>query len=118
MKKIIALAVAAVFALPMFALEIKVGDTVSYLPTKEGKAASSVVTKIAPAANGSYELVLLADGVSYTYAVSDGAELNLWGKSTPKAKVATSRKVNVLKVSNNKIEVEAAEADPDTIDAK
>ena len=108
MKKIISLVAAAVLSLPTFALTLKVGDSFAYLPTKNGKDSVSVVTKIASSANGGYELVLFADNVSYTYAVSAGEQLDLYTKLTPKAKNAEAKRVIITSVSNNSLEFETS----------
>ena len=108
MKKIIAFIFAVAFAFPIFAFTVKVGDNFAYLPSSNGKDTYSVVTKIAPASNGAYELTLFANGISYSYVVTDGTELDLYAKSSPKAKVADAKKLTVTSVSNNIIEFEAA----------
>ena len=119
MKKILAFILAAAFALPTFAFTLKVGDTCNYLPSNNGKDAYSVVTKIAPAANGSFELSLLANGISYSYAVAEGEEIELFSKTTPKSKTLDSRKLTVTSVKNNVIELEPTAASGSTIiDAK
>ncbi len=110
MKKIIAFALAAAFAIPSFALTLKVGDSFNFLPTEKGKDPVSVVTKIAPAANGTYELVLLANNVSYSYAVAEGEEIELYSKATPKSKTLTVKKLTVTSVRNNSVEIEGADA--------
>jgi len=109
MKKIIALAIAAALALPTFAFSLKVGDEVSYLPCKTSKAKVSMVTKIAPSVNGTYELTLNDGKVECTFAVKEGEEVILYGKST-NAKLAGSRLLKVVSVRNNAIELEPAQA--------
>ena len=121
MKKIIAFALAAAFAIPSFALSLKVGDSFAYLPTANGKDSVSVVTKIAPAANGTYELVLLANNVSYSYAVSEGEKISLYTKTSAKAKSMAEKKLTITAVRNNALEFETSEnaaSGTSTIDAK
>lgn len=117
MKKIIALIVSAIFALPTFAITVKVGDVVNYLPMREGKDNTSVITKIAPSANG-YEIVLLSEGISFTYSVNEGEEINIYAKSNPKAKVAAPRKLKVVSIKNNIAELEVTSVGGDPADAK
>ncbi|MBR1535523.1 MAG: hypothetical protein IJ630_01130 [Treponema sp.] len=111
MKKILAFVLAATFSLPTFAFGIKVGDSFSYIPTKDGKNFVSVVTKIAPTASGTYELVLLSNGISYSYAVAEGETITFYGKTTPKAKNVSEINLKVASVKNNEIELESASAD-------
>jgi hypothetical protein len=109
MKKIIAFALAAAFAIPSFALTLKVGNSFAYLPTENGKDSVSVVTKIAPAANGTYELVLFANNMSYSYAVAEGEKIELYTKTSAKAKSMTEKKITITAVRNNALEFETSE---------
>ena len=116
MKKIFAVALAALFAIPSFAFTVKLGETITYIPAKEGKVFESVVTKIAPAVNG-YEMTLLSNGVSYTYALSEGEVISVYGKKTPKAKESTEMRFKVVSIKNNEVELVSAAVES-TTDAK
>lgn len=117
MKKIIALIAFAIFALPTFAFTIKVGDVVNYLPMREGKDSTSIVTKIASTATG-FEIGLLSNEISFTYSVNEGEEINLYAKSNPKAKVAAPRKLKVVSIKNNIAELEVTSVGGAPADAK
>lgn len=105
MKKFIALAIAAALALPTFAFSLKVGDEVSYLPCKTSKAKVSMVTKIAPSVNGTYELTLNDGKVECTFAVKEGEDLLLYTKSDKSNSIIT-RALKIISVKNNVIEFE------------
>lgn len=109
MKKFIALAIAAALALPTFAFSLKVGDEVSYLPCKTSKAKVSMVTKIAPSVNGTYELTLNDGKVECTFAVKEGEDLLLYTKSDKSNSIIT-RALKIVSVKNNEIELEPAQA--------
>ena len=105
MKKIIALAIAAALALPTFAFSLKVGDEVGYLPCKTSKAKVSMVTKIAPSVNGTYELTLNDGKVECTFAVKEGEDLLLYTKSDKSNSIIT-RALKIVSVKNNEINFE------------
>jgi len=105
MKKIIALAIAAALALPTFAFSLKVGEEVSYLPCKTSKAKVSMVTKIAPSVNGTYELTLNDGKVECTFAVKEGEDLLLYTKSDKSNSIIT-RALKIVSVKNNEINFE------------
>ncbi len=105
MKKFIALAIAAALALPTFAFSLKVGDEVSYLPCKTSKAKVSMVTKIAPSVNGTYELTLNDGKVECTFAVKEGEDLLLYTKSDKSNSIIT-RALKIVSVKNNEINFE------------
>lgn len=105
MKKIIALAIAAALALPTFAFSVKVGEEVNYLPCKTSKAKVSMVTKIAPSVNGTYELTLNDGKVECTFAVKEGEDLILYSKPD-NSKTIRINALKVVSVKNNVIEFE------------
>jgi hypothetical protein len=105
MKKFIALAIAAALALPTFAFSLKVGEEVSYLPCKTSKAKVSMVTKIAPSVNGTYELTLNDGKVECTFAVKEGEDLLLYTKSDKSNSIIT-RALKIVSVKNNEINFE------------
>ena len=102
MKKIIALAVAALFTLPTFALTI--GSDFGFAPNPT--SSDGVITKIAPNADGSYELVINSDSVYYSYNVKEGDKITVYVKDNKKAKNGTSRIVEIKSISANSVVVE------------
>jgi len=117
MKKIIALALAAAFTLPTFALTLKVGDEISYFPSRAAKKAE--VTKIAPADDGVYELSLLADnGATYTFAVKEGETFTVYTRTSSKSKSGLPHALKVLSAKNNVLEVEDVSSAAAQADAK
>ncbi len=107
MKKLIAFALTTLFSLPIFALPLSVGDSFDYLPTKDGKEKSSVVTKIAPSVSGKYELTLLANGVYYSYTISEGTRIYLYTKSPVKAKSMIAKTITITSVNDNSLEFDS-----------
>ncbi|MCR5172569.1 MAG: hypothetical protein K6B73_06875, partial [Treponema sp.] len=99
----------AALALPTFAFSVKVGEEVNYLPCKTSKAKVSLVTKIAPSVNGTYELTLNDGKVECTFAVKEGEDLILYSKPD-NSKTIITRALQIISVKNNVIEFEPAQA--------
>ncbi len=115
MKKIIALALAAAFSLPTFALSVKIGDEISYVPVRG--VSTSHVTRIAQTSIGGYYFDITVDGTTYTYVVKEGDELDLYSKA-PKAKNSSAKKLKIKSIGNNYAEIEDITPTNSYVDAK
>lgn len=72
MKKLLALAVAAAFTLPTFAITLETGDTVT------AGSSTLYVTKIAQSAQANaYDLVIQDGNVIYNYSVANGDTIKI-----------------------------------------
>ncbi len=72
MKKLLALAIAAAFTLPTFAITLETGDTVT------AGSSTLYVTKIAQSAqSNAYDLVIQDGNVAYNYSIANGDTIKI-----------------------------------------